>query len=68
MAVLDISFETKELAWELVQVRPDIQRIRWLMECRADLSGALKEARLKEEDLQKNPMLRTLQLQKHLHH
>jgi len=69
MAALDLSTETKELAWELSQEKPDTHRIEWLLQdCQADLSAALKQAKIKEEFLTKSPTLRPLQLQKRLRH
>lgn len=66
---VEISSETNELAWELQQEKPDTHRIKWLLDdMHADLPGAIKQAHLDERKLLKNPLLRPLQLQKHLHH
>jgi len=60
--------DTDELAWELQQPRPDTHRIKWLVEdMRADVSTALARANIDESALTKNPLLRPLGLQKHLH-
>ena len=68
MALLDTSSETRELAWELQQERPDVYRIKWLInDQQADLGQVLATANLKKEDVFKNPMLRPLQLQRYLH-
>jgi hypothetical protein len=62
----DISSETEELAWELAQERPDIPRIRWLIDdCQADMARAIIKANLKREDLTRKPVFRPLQ--KYLH-
>lgn len=61
MAVLDVSPDTKELAWELMQEKPDVHRIQWLIQdCQADLPVALKQAKLEESALLKNPLFRPL--------
>lgn len=63
---LELSYETRELAWELGQPRIDSCRIRFLMETGADLAAALHEANLSPQVLAKNPQLKPLQLQRHL--
>jgi hypothetical protein len=63
------SGDTEELTWELQQKKPDMQRIRWLVEdMQADVRTALRRAKLNENDLLKNPQLRALGLQKYLQH
>jgi hypothetical protein len=63
---MDDSYETRELAWELQQHRPDQQRIRIFLEQEADLRRALRLANLQEKDLTRHPMLKSLHLEKHL--
>ena len=63
----DVSSETKELAWELQQEKPDTYRIKWLIDdMGADVTYALAQANLKNEDLMRKPLLRPLGLQKYL--
>lgn len=62
----DLSYETRELAWELSQARIDSTRVRYLIETGGALPAALTVAHLKAEDVLKNPHLRHLQLQRHL--
>lgn len=61
-----LSYETRELAWELQQQHIDQERIRYLMDLGADLKSALGLAHIEPAMLTKNPTLRQLQLQKHL--
>lgn len=61
-----LSYETRELAWELQQEHPDQQRIRMFLENEADLRQALKIAHINEKELLKKPALKPLQLQRHL--
>ena len=64
----DLSYETRELAWELTQPRIDSSRIRFLMETGADVKEALRLANLTPPQVLKNPQLRPLQLHRHLEH
>lgn len=61
-----LSYETRELAWELQQQHIDQERIRYLMDQGADLKAALGLAHIEPATLTKNPTFRQLQLQKHL--
>ena len=57
------SLETNELAWELQQDKPDICRIKWLVnDMDADVSAAVEEAHIDPQKLIKNPSLRSLKL------
>lgn len=70
MAQMDstCSGTTEELAFELKEKHPDTHRIKWLVDdMGADVTAALVKANLREKDLLKNPILRPLGLQKHLH-
>lgn len=60
----DLSYETRELAWELTQPRIDSIRVRFLIETGAHVATALHLAKLPPAAL-KNPQLKALQL--HLH-
>jgi len=62
----EVSYETRELAWELQQEHPDQQRIRLFLEQGADVRHAMTMAGLQENDLTRRPMLKPLQLQRHL--
>ncbi len=62
------SADTEELARELLLEKPDRHLIEWLVKDHgADVTEALAIARLNEKDLLRNPQLRPLGLQKHLH-
>lgn len=62
-----LSLETNELAWELKQDRPDICRIKWLVnDMGADVPAAVLEAHLEPSALYKNPQLRALKLYEHI--
>jgi hypothetical protein len=72
MGQIDTSFgadcyETRELAWELQQEYKDRDRIKFLMDSGADLRSAMRIAHVDADQLVKNPILKPLQLQKHLH-
>ena len=58
------SYETRELAWELQQPHPDVQRIKFFLDNAADLRAAMRLANIQMKDLLKNPALRQLRLQK----
>lgn len=60
------SYETRELAWELQQDHPDVQRIRFFLDNDADLRAAMRLANLQMRDLLRKPGLKALSLQKHL--
>lgn len=62
----DVNYETRELAWELQQARPDCQRIRLFLENAADLRAALRIADIKEADILRKPALKILHLEKYL--
>ena len=62
----DISYETRELAWELTQPRIDSIRVRFLMETGAHVATALRLAKLTAPEVLKNPQLKPLQLHRHL--
>lgn len=66
IAVMEDSYETRELAWELQQPHPDQQRIRLFLEQDADLRRAMTLAHLAESDLAKKPALKPLKLDRHL--
>lgn len=61
----DVSYETRELAWELQQDHPDQQRIKFFLDNAACLRSALRMANMAEKDLMKRPALRPL-VQRHL--
>lgn len=61
----DISYETRELAWELTQPRIDSIRVRFLIETGAHIAEALRLAKLSAPDVLKNPQLKPLQLHRH---
>lgn len=58
------SYETRELAWELQQGHPDVQRIKFLLDNQGDLRAAMRIANIQMKDLLKNPALRQLKLQR----
>ncbi len=58
------SYETRELAWELQQDKPDTQRIKFLLDSQADLRAAMRLGNLQMKDLMRKPELRQLRLQK----
>ncbi|TAL39613.1 MAG: hypothetical protein EPN97_01990 [Alphaproteobacteria bacterium] len=58
------TYETRELAWELQQGHPDVQRIKFLLDNQADLRAAMRIANIQMKDLLKNPHLRQLKLQR----
>lgn len=62
----DISYETRELAWELTQPNIDSIRVRFLMETGAHVATALRIAKLSAPDVLKHPKLKPLQLHRHL--
>lgn len=62
----DISYETRELAWELTQPRIDSIRVRFLMETGAHIATALRLANLTAPQIMKHPQLKPLQLHRHL--
>lgn len=62
----DMSYETRELAWELTQSRIDSTRVRFLIETGAHIAEALRLAKLTAPDVIKNPQLKPLQLHRHL--
>lgn len=62
----DVNYETRELAWELQQTRPDCQRVRLFLENAADLRAALRIANIKEAEVLKKPAFKTLHLEKYL--
>lgn len=62
-----IDSASEELAWELQQEKPDVFRIRWLVEDGgADVAGVLARINMKPEDLKRRPTLRPLGLQKYM--
>ncbi len=61
----NISFETRELAWELTQPRVDGCRVRYLIETGADIRGAMLLARLTPPQVMRDPHLRP-ELQRYL--
>ncbi len=65
-ALIEDSYETRELAWELQQAHPDQQRIRIFLEQEADLRRAMELAHLGESDLAKKPALKPLRLDRRL--
>ena len=65
---LELSFETRELAWELQQDHPDNHRVRYLMEKSANLREAMRMANVREQDLSRKAVLKPLQLHRHLQH
>jgi len=62
----NVSYETRELAWELQQDHPDQQRIKFFLDNSACLRSALRMANMAEKDLMKRPALRPF-VQRHLH-
>jgi hypothetical protein len=58
------SYETRELAWELQQDHPDVQRIKFFLDSEADLRAAMRIADIQMKDLLKKPALKQLRLQK----
>lgn len=66
-AVGTVSSVTLELAVELQQEKPDRNLIKWLInDMEADLSYAMMQAHVGEDDLLKKPQLRLLHLQRYL--
>lgn len=61
----DMTYETRELAWELTQSRIDSIRIRFLIDTGADVAAALHLAQLTPQAL-RHPRLRPLGLHRHL--